>query len=86
MTPDQIKLARHALGLDRAHPTAYRNYFVTGEGCADYEAWKQMVANGDATRRDGAKLPFGGDDLFNLTKQGADKALQPGEQIGPDCF
>jgi hypothetical protein len=28
-----------------------------------------MVDGGFAVRRDGAKLPFGGDDLFHLTRR-----------------
>ena len=37
-------------------------------------------------RVDGRKLPFGGDDLFCLTPQGANKALRDGETLDPEDF
>jgi len=86
MTPKQIDLARHALGLDGRRTHSYRNCYVVGAGAPDYEDWKQMVAAGDATRRDGAKLPYGGDDLFHLTLQGARKALLPAETLDREDF
>lgn len=39
-----------------------------------------------ARRSDGSKLPFGGDDLFRLTRAGADQALEPGERLDPEDF
>lgn len=78
------ELARHALGLDGRHDTSYRNHFVVGKGCPDYGAWMEMVAAGDATRTDGAKLHYGGDDMFNLTRVGAEKALNAGEHLEDD--
>lgn len=82
MTPTQRELARHALGLGRGVPTAYRNSFVTGPTSNDHKEWMQMVEAGEATRRDGSSLPFGGDDLFRLTRKGADAALNRGESLG----
>lgn len=79
MTPKQKELARHALGLNYAN-TSFRNHFVTGSGSADYEHWMEMVADGHAQRFAGSELT-GGDDLFRLTRVGADLALNPGEQL-----
>jgi len=85
MRPKQIELARHALGLDGRRTASYRNYFVCGPS-PDYSEWCDMVDEGDATRTDGSKLQFGGDDLFRLTLQGARKALLPAETLDREDF
>ena len=84
MDAAQTALARHALGLNGRRDTSYRNHYVVGKGAPDHAAWMEMVAAGDATRTDGAKLHYGGDDMFNLTRQGAEKALLPGEHLEDD--
>lgn len=80
------ELARHALGLTHHRDTSYRNHFVAGKGHVDHAAWMEMVAAGDAHRVDGAKLHYGGDDLFHLTRQGAEKALKRGEYLNDEDF
>lgn len=85
MTPEQIDLARHALGLPNRRNQSYRNHFVTGPGCTDYDHWMRMVADGDAFRRAGSQLT-GGDDLFMLTKAGATAALRGKEKLDPEDF
>ena len=85
MTPTQRKLARHALGLPNKQRRSYRNHFVTGPGSVDYREWHTMVAMGDATRRAGSALT-GGDDLFRLTRAGAESALEPGERLDAEDF
>lgn len=85
MTPHQIELARHALGLTGDRRMSYRNHYVVGPGNADHDAWMALVAAGDARQRGGSQLT-GGDDLFWLTRQGATAALQPGEQLDPEDF
>ena len=85
MTPRQIALARHALGLDGRRRVAYRNHFVAGPGHADHADWMSMVEQGHSRRRPGTPLT-GGDDCFWLTRQGAELALQPGEQLDPVDF
>jgi len=86
MNPEQISLARHALGLSSRTRTSYRNRFVTGAGSVDYQPWLDMVEAGHAIRIDGAKLPFGGNDLFCLTPAGAKLALEPGDQLDSEDF
>lgn len=86
MTPEQISLARHALGLDGRRKVSYRNRFVTGPGAPDHEAWLAMVAEGNAERRDGKTLPYGGDDMFWLTRAGAEAALRGAEKLDPEDF
>lgn len=79
MTPRQIELARHALGLPSRDRRSYRNHFVAGTGHRDHADWMEMVANGYATRRDGA-------DLFHLTLAGALAAVSFGETLCSEDF
>jgi hypothetical protein len=85
MTPEQIDLARHALGLPNARRRSYRNHFVTGPGTADYEHWKAMVSAGLATRHPPSQIT-GGDDWFRLTHEGALQALRAGERLDAEDF
>lgn len=85
MSPEQIELARHALGLDGARRQSYRNHFVTGPGSNDYTNWQAMVAAGHAKRRAGSAMT-GGDDLFWLTESGARLALKDREKLDPEDF
>jgi len=86
MTKKQVDLARHALGLPNARRQSYRNSFCAGLGHSDYDDWYAMAQNEWAIRRDGAKLPFGGNDLFHLTRAGADAALVGRETLDPENF
>jgi hypothetical protein len=85
MTDRQRELARHALGLPNQRRTSYRNHFCTGPGCTDYDDWRGMVEKGFARRRPGSVLT-GGDDLFWLTRAGADAALARGEALDSEDF
>lgn len=85
MTPVQIDLARHALGLDGRRKTSYRNHFVTGPGSSNYAPWIAMVEAGDAKRWPPSQIT-GGDDCFTLTLQGARAALRRGERLDPEDF
>lgn len=85
MRPRQIELARHALGLDGRRTHSYRNSYVCGPS-PEHTEWCDMVEEGDATRTDGSKVHFGGDDLFRLTLQGARKALLPAETLDREDF
>lgn len=85
MTPEQIELARHALGLPNSRRKSYRNHFVTGEGHSDYTNWMAMTEAGYAKRFKGNEMT-GGDDLFCLTEAGAKLALKKGERLDPEDF
>lgn len=80
MTPDQIKLARHALGLPNKQRKAYRNRFVAHADSPDGHLWSEMVHAGfavctpDDIRPDGWKV-------FRLTIAGAFTALEDSETI-----
>jgi hypothetical protein len=85
MKPEQIALARHALGLPSSSRRSYRNRFVTGPGSLDYLIWIQMVIDGNARQRNGSALT-GGDDFFVLTAAGAIAALKPDERLDQEDF
>lgn len=85
MTPEQIELARHALGLPNRAKKSYRNHFVAGAGHPDFDNWQIMVAAGLAKRRAGNALT-GGDDLFWLTLEGAHNAIRKGERLDLEDF
>jgi len=85
MTPRQIELARHALGLPNRRGVAYRNHFVAGPGHRDFSDWNEMVSSGCATVRRAVKT-IGGQDFFSLTSNGAYAALKPGERLDPEDF
>jgi hypothetical protein len=86
MTPRQIELARHALGLTKPGiKCSYRKHFCAGPGHADYDEWVKMVADGNAVQRKNIEH-FGGDDLFHLTPAGAMAALRPGESLDHEDF
>lgn len=85
LTAEQKDLARHALGLPNRSRKSYRNHFVTGAGSDDYEAWTDLVAKGLATRRAGNPIT-GGDDLFRLTRRGAQAALNIRETLDLEDF
>jgi hypothetical protein len=78
MTPKQIELARHALGLPSRSKASYRNHFCCSQGHSDFDDWREMTEAGYATYRKGNAIT-GGDDLFRLTLAGASLALRRGE-------
>lgn len=84
MTPAQIELARHALGLPNKRRQSYRNHYVVGPG-KDFDEWQAMVGEGNARTHSGSVLS-GGDPIFWLTKAGATAALKSGERLDPEDF
>ena len=82
MTPAQINLARHALGLPNDKCTSYRNRFVGPTG-SNKDEWDAMVAAGHAyilsTPRERMKW-------YALTRAGALAAIYPGEALDPEDF
>lgn len=70
MTPKQLHILQHSLGLDEfGRGTFYRNHFVTGEGSKDHDDCMQLVADGFMAVRTGNELS-GGDDVFRVTESG----------------
>lgn len=76
MDSEQLKLARHALGLDKdwARGVSYRNRFIAGER---EPVWDKMVEAKYATYDKG---------VYRLTRLGADLSLFPGESLCPEDF
>lgn len=82
MTPHQIEMARHALGLENNRKRSYRNRYVTSPSTPDHNDWLMMTNAGHATRTIGAGL-F---DVFHLTRQGAEAVLRSGESLDAEDF
>lgn len=80
MTPRQRELARHALGLPNDRRRSYRNRFLAGGLCED---WNAMTAAGLAEAGQPDDL---GRTWFWLTRAGAEAALDRGEMLCPEDF
>ncbi|WP_342152282.1 hypothetical protein [Methylorubrum sp. SB2] len=80
MTPRQLELARHALGLPNRTRRSYRNRFLAG---GESPEWRAMVAAGQAER---AEPDEHGRTWFWLTTAGALAALGKGERLCPEDF
>lgn len=85
MTPEQRKLARHALGLPNDLRRSYRNRYFTSEATTPWHGWMALVKDGLAEFE---KTPPGMKrmDFFWLTEAGAREALEPGETLDPEDF
>lgn len=66
MTPKQIDIVRHALGIGRGN---HRNHFVTGPGSDDFDDCRALVAMGYMHEYAGNPLT-GGDPCFKVTQEG----------------
>lgn len=97
MNTRQIALARHALGFQGGdNKRSYRNRFYISTRSTDFAAWEAMRAAGDAERHeatrvntvDGQAITEVIPDQFHfcMTRQGAEKALGPGESLCPEDF
>lgn len=88
MSERQRDLARHALGLKNGRgrwPKSYRNHFVASEGHTDWPDWMLLQLAGLAKRRGGGPLS-GGDEVFWLTSEGAEMALNKNERLNTEDF
>jgi hypothetical protein len=82
MTPEQRKMARHALGLVDDRKRSYRNRYVVGLGTTQEDEWNKLCRTGLAERAYDGIAVVG----FCLTDQGAREALDPGEILDPEDF
>ena len=82
MNPDQLRLARHALGFPNENMTSYRNHYSCGIGSPQEAAWNDLTDKGLAIRGKNG-LTFVG---FCLTERGARMALDPVERLDPEDF
>lgn len=75
MTPQQLHILQHSLGLDRyGRGTMYRDHFVTGTGSVDHPVCLQLTKLGFMNRRECVKI-YGGSDLFRVTEAGKQAAV-----------
>lgn len=81
MTPSQLKMARHALGLDESG-VSYRNRYVVGIGSPQEGEWNDLCQQGLAERGKNG-LTFVG---FCLTDAGARGTLYSGEMLDSEDF
>lgn len=82
MTPDQRKMARHALGLEQGPRVSYRNRYVAGLGSPQEAAWDDLVKRGMAERGHEGLAIVG----FHLTEVGARSVLKSDEQLCREDF
>jgi len=83
MTPRQIELARHALGLRPGCLVSRRNADTLPRDNPDWPHWRSMVEAGLARQVDDPAIPFGMT-MFRLTRAGAERALLPGDVLDPE--
>lgn len=82
MTPAQIELARHALGLPNEWKQSYRNrFYVASSDNAAYAAWCEMVKAGHARGKADGRMT-----CFWMLEAGARLALEDGESLDPEDF
>lgn len=83
MTPEQLDMARHALGLPNKARRSYRNRYFANKDDAGDRVWKAMVADGEAeaVRSDSAVT-----NRYQLTPKGALAALREGERLDQEDF
>ena len=82
MTPDQIKMARHALGLPNGIKRSYRNRYCAALGSREEKAWNDLVRRGHAERGiEQVKTA-----IFYLTESGARIAIDPVESLDLEDF
>lgn len=81
LTPDQLHVLRHALGIGEAGTgRQYRNHFVTGAGTADHSLCTGLVEAEMMARHAGNALS-GGDDVFTVTERGRAAAVAEAEPV-----
>jgi hypothetical protein len=82
MTPSQLKMARHALGLDGERRRSYRNSYVASLGSPIEGEWNDLCRRGWAVRGKDRKGMVG----FCLTPEGAQLALVGNEILDTEDF
>ena len=84
MTPAQRELARHALGLPNQARRSYRNRYFAAASSPCAAQWQAMVEAGEAEGGGpGRKVSSL---HFQLTRRGAELALDPRESLCPEDF
>jgi hypothetical protein len=74
ITPYQVGLLQHTLGLSERRRESHRNFFIAGEGHHDQAGLTALVAAG-LMKQARAPEMFGGGDLFTATDSGKEIAI-----------
>lgn len=75
MTPKQLNILRHALGLDdNGAGTIYRNRFVVGPGCDSFADCQLLVRDG--FMRDCGEKAMGGMHFFEVAPPGVEAVVK----------
>ncbi len=82
MTPEQLRMARHALGLPNDNNTSYRNRYYAPLDSEASSQWDDIVSQGLAARGTDQKTQV----MFGLTTAGAQFAIEPGEKLDREDF
>ncbi len=82
MTPEQRRMARHALGLTDGRKTSYRNRYYAHFGSVKGTAWDSLVEQKLAEKEAGETSLTG----YFLTLAGAKSVLEPGERLCSEDF
>ncbi len=81
ITPGQLHVLQHALGLDDfGRGKAYRNHYTCGPGHHGFDDCRAMVAAGNMVERAPHAL-FGGDSCFCVTDEGRSAVLRYSPQV-----
>lgn len=80
MTPAQLHILQHSLGLDQyGQGDAYRNHYVAGPDCDGYEECRALVDVGMMEERRASDLT-GGMPCFIVTTEGIDYVRRKSER------
>lgn len=82
LTPEQLRLARHALGLPNDRSQSYRNRYCAGVPSSARNHWLALEAAGLAF----SDAVEGQRQFFALTRTGAEMALERGETLDLEDF
>ena len=83
MTPLQLDLARHALGLPNPQRRTSRNRYLIPKDGPDYAQWLDMIERGEALLVSPRTSTLA---CFALTLKGGQLAIGPREQLDPADF
>lgn len=82
MNAEQLRMARHALGLPNPGKKSYRNRYFSSGGSASVKEWQDLIRKGFAH----GVREQSGRSMFWLTHKGALLALEKHEMLCPEDF
>jgi hypothetical protein len=82
LVPEDVRLVRHALGLENSK-RSYRRYYAAASGSDSHKRWCDLEARGLAVRHD---LLHSADPTFIVSPGLAMAVLRPGESLSATDF